>query len=129
MDDVLAMTAAVAVLALVYRVSSHGAAATQSVFAGYFKGFQPDPWPHGVQEEDIVRPWGSAASETESTPTGAPWVAGRSGGPDESASEPVIEDLGRASLAAVLNAEGALPRTGGAVPTSRVRDTRIQSPH
>ena len=29
-------------------------------FQGLF-GYEPDGWPHGVQEEDLVGPWGPAA--------------------------------------------------------------------
>jgi hypothetical protein len=42
----------------VYLLTSRVAEDATTVFKEYFAGFRPDPWPHGVQEEDGVRPWG-----------------------------------------------------------------------
>jgi hypothetical protein len=42
----------------VYLLTSRVAEDATTVFREYFAGFRPDPWPHGVQEEDGVRPWG-----------------------------------------------------------------------
>jgi hypothetical protein len=40
-------------------------------FARTLGGWRPDPWPHGVQEEDRDRPWGRgpAAANARSEPS------------------------------------------------------------
>jgi len=53
-----------AIVGILYFASGKGAAATQTAFEGYFRGFQPDPWPHGVQEQDIERHWGGPPQQT-----------------------------------------------------------------
>jgi hypothetical protein len=42
---------------VIYVASRDGARATQTAFEGYFRGFRADPWPHGVQEQDITHHW------------------------------------------------------------------------
>lgn len=41
----------------IYIASRDGARATQTAFEGYFRGYRADPWPHGVQEQDIAHHW------------------------------------------------------------------------
>jgi hypothetical protein len=44
-------------IGVVYIAGRDGARATQTAFEGYFRGYRPDPWPQGVQEQDIERHW------------------------------------------------------------------------
>jgi hypothetical protein len=45
---------------VIYVASRDGARATQTAFEGYFRGFRSDPWPHGVQEQDLGQHWDAA---------------------------------------------------------------------
>jgi hypothetical protein len=53
----LGVVALVAVVAVVYFAGRDAADATQTAFEGFFRGHRADPWPHGVQEQDIARHW------------------------------------------------------------------------
>jgi hypothetical protein len=47
---------------VIYVASRDGARATQTAFEGYFRGFRADPWPHGVQEQDLGQHWAGRSS-------------------------------------------------------------------
>jgi hypothetical protein len=57
--ELLGAAVVAGVIAVVYFSGAKGASATLDAFTGYFRGFQRDPWPVGVQEEDRDRPWGA----------------------------------------------------------------------
>ncbi len=65
--DPLGLVAVVSIIALIFVAGGDIAGKTESVFHGYFRGVRPDPWPHGVQEEDRTGRWGSP--EPASAPT------------------------------------------------------------
>ena len=72
MDQLWAVAAIAIVIAFVFFAGGKGAEMTQGAFEGYFRGFRPDPWPHGVQEEDMDHHWGSRAGrDGASDPAGA----------------------------------------------------------
>jgi hypothetical protein len=54
---------------VIYVASRDGARATQTAFEGYFRGFRADPWPHGVQEQDLTQHW--AGDDRKSRPSAA----------------------------------------------------------
>lgn len=66
-------------MGVVYVASRDGARATQTAFEGYFRGFRADPWPHGVQEEDIKHHW----DEGRPSPRGSHERASRSQNDDD----------------------------------------------
>lgn len=39
-----------------------------AAFRGYARGYQPDGWPLGLQEEDLGRPWGRTPPTPEEEP-------------------------------------------------------------
>lgn len=58
MEPIIPVIGVAGAVAGVYLLTSRVAEDATTVFREYFAGFRPDPWPHGVQEEDGVRPWG-----------------------------------------------------------------------
>lgn len=58
MEPIIPVIGVAGAVAGVYLLTSRVAEDATTVFKEYFAGFRPDPWPHGVQEEDGVRPWG-----------------------------------------------------------------------
>ena len=58
METALGVMALVVALGSIYLAAHRGAQATEASFTGYFRGWRPDPWPSGVQEEDLAAPWG-----------------------------------------------------------------------
>jgi hypothetical protein len=58
MEPIIPVIGVAGAVAGVYLLTSRVADDATTVFREYFAGFRPDPWPHGVQEEDGVRPWG-----------------------------------------------------------------------
>ena len=64
MDQLLPVLALLILTVFVFQAGGRGAEATQTAFEGYFRGFRPDPWPHGVQEENRERPWGNDGRPT-----------------------------------------------------------------
>ncbi len=61
--DIFSLSLGVAALAVILYLGGGGASSTQAAFAAYFRGHQPDPWPHGVQEEYWEERWGSHTAE------------------------------------------------------------------
>ena len=57
MDQVGLLAVMGIAMGVVYLAGRDGARATQTAFEGYFRGYRADPWPHGVQEQDITRHW------------------------------------------------------------------------
>ena len=88
MEPIIPVIGIAGAVAGVYLLTSRVAEDATTVFKEYFAGFRPDPWPHGVQEEDGVRPWGryvpsdslvfAGDDEADPRPTGG--TAGRSRG-------------------------------------------------
>ena len=64
--ELLAAGLVVGVVAALYLSGSSGASIASDAFTAYFRGFQGDPWPVGVQEEDRDRPWGSRSMRRSS---------------------------------------------------------------
>jgi hypothetical protein len=62
MEPIIPVIGVAGAVAGVYLLTSRVAEDATTVFREYFAGFRPDPWPHGVQEEDGVRPWGKYVS-------------------------------------------------------------------
>ena len=58
MEPLIASIVGVGAVALVVVAANDGATATETVWGRYFVGHRPDPWPHGVQEEDRTTRWG-----------------------------------------------------------------------
>ncbi len=56
--EIIAAVVIIAVFALLFAAGDVAASGTETAFTAYFRGWRPDPWPHGVQEEYIERPWG-----------------------------------------------------------------------
>jgi hypothetical protein len=73
------------VVGVLYFAGGRAAEATQGAFEGYFRGYQPDPWPHGVQEMDIEHHWGTDSGERAGRTQGRP--------NDADAGQPEIRDL------------------------------------
>jgi hypothetical protein len=78
MDQALLLAVIGIGFAVMYLAGRSGASATQAAFEGYFRGYRPDPWPHGVQEQDIAGHWdrrGSAGDRERGDPNdGYVWV-------------------------------------------------------
>ena len=66
--DPFAVLAAVLVLATLFFAVGDVSGRTERAFAGYFRGVKPDPWPHGVQEEDDSTPWARRARQSPPAP-------------------------------------------------------------
>jgi hypothetical protein len=49
---------------VIYFAGRNAAGVTQTAFEGYFRGYRPDPWPHGVQEKDIAGHWDGGRTRT-----------------------------------------------------------------
>jgi hypothetical protein len=85
MEPIIPVIGVAGAVAGVYLLTSRVAEDATTVFKEYFAGFRPEPWPHGVQEEDGVRPWGRyvpsgalvLAAEGELGPAPAADMAGR----------------------------------------------------
>lgn len=88
MEPIIPVIGVAGAVAGVYLLTARVAEDATTVFREYFAGFRPDPWPHGVQEEDGVRPWGSyvpsdalvLAAEDGPGPAPASDTAGRARG-------------------------------------------------
>jgi hypothetical protein len=60
---------------LFVRVGSRDSDRTISVMVRGFRGWRSDGWPHGMQEEDLDRPWGgpdSRAAKPQQRPPDRP---------------------------------------------------------
>ena len=57
--DPLVILVIVGVVAALSFAAHDASRTTEQAFTGYFRGVKPDPWPHGVQEEDRTARWGS----------------------------------------------------------------------
>ena len=72
MESLLPLVMVAAVLGLMFRMSSSLAAGTEAAWHGFFAGHRPDPWPHGVQEEDRDHRWGAGPEPSEPDGSGEP---------------------------------------------------------
>jgi hypothetical protein len=134
--EIIAAVVVIGVFVLFLKAGEVAAAGTETAFAAYFRGWKPDPWPHGVQEEYIERPWGS--SQPEASPSGAGF-AGRRPDAEPPAGEIVdffparrpetvkggLAAVGRAPAIGASAAGSADPRD--ALATQRVRSHRLRS--
>ncbi len=55
----LGLVAVLTIVAVIFLIGGDVAGRTEAVFTAYFRGVRPDPWPHGVQEEDRSERWGA----------------------------------------------------------------------
>ena len=107
MDQALALLTIVVGAVMVYLMAGRVADGTEQVFKGYFAGYRPDPWPHGVQEEDPEHRWGHA---TATAPLARPAPNGR---PEKGLPVPEVTDLvGGAGLSTVRLRPHARLRSG-----------------
>ena len=65
--DPLVILVIVGVVAALSFAAHDASRTTEQAFTGYFRGVKPDPWPHGVQEEDDPTPWASRALRAAAT--------------------------------------------------------------
>ncbi|MDQ3870294.1 MAG: hypothetical protein M3301_01595 [Chloroflexota bacterium] len=130
--EIVAAVVFIGVFALLFLAGDVAASGTETAFTAYFRGWRPDPWPHGVQEEYIERPWGSAR------PVESPLFAGSDEAlrePDRASAEIVDVVPSRpAQRPGIVAAAGAVlgsstPRSGGAqvaFVTQRVGGHRLR---
>ena len=78
--EIIAAVAVLGTFALFFLAGNVAASGTETAFTAYFRGWKPDPWPHGVQEEYIERPWGRDQPADSATRPGFE-RAGRDAGP------------------------------------------------
>ncbi len=137
--EIIAAAVVIAVFVLFVKAGEVAASGTETAFAAYFRGWKPDPWPHGVQEEYIERPWGSRHPD-DAAPTAGLEGHGRSAAPPTAE----IVDFfpapaGRAQTlegrpVAAVGATAAITRSAAgsagapvALATQRVRSHRFRS--
>ena len=132
--EIIATVAVLGTFALFFLAGNVAASGTETVFTAYFRGCPPDPWPHGVQEEYIERPWGRDA------PVDSPLAAGVDRKDcDPEAGRPEIVDFfpaaaGQTQHAGAAAAPGAAAASAGAAPDSAgahgaLLVQRVRGPH
>ncbi len=114
--EIVAAVVFIGVFALLFLAGDVAASGTETAFTAYFRGWRPDPWPHGVQEEYIERPWGSGR------PVESPLFAGSDEAfrePDRASPEIVDVVASRAAQRpGTVAAAGAGPVLGSSTPRS-----------
>jgi hypothetical protein len=91
---------------VVYLMAGRVAEGTEQVFRGYFAGYRPDPWPHGVQEEYPEHRWGHRSADA---PRPRP---ARSRGDEPLPAAEITDVIGGAGLRTVRLRPHARLRTG-----------------